>query len=208
MAVTGTKSAKEAPLCPGEDTFLKTSADLPAPEYRQLVEGRARSLLGRPLREVSSEDDRRKLENDILKFEKIHKEKDFLPVRFLSRGDERARAVCRISTATSFGTGFLVAPGVLMTNNHVLSSPEEASNSVAQFDFEEGKEIRGGCDSPRPAVYHQRGSGLHDRRLRLRGLGRYQTHSALAEPRNRNTARKSEHHSAPQRQAKGDRDSR
>ena len=35
-----------------------------------------------------------------------------------------------------------------MTNNHVLSSPEEASNSVAQFDFEEGKEIRAAAILP------------------------------------------------------------
>lgn len=73
-------------------------------------------------------------------FEKIHGMRDFLPARFLAAGAERARAVCRVRTSTSWGTGFLIGHGVLMTNNHVLGSIAEASVSYAEFGFEDGAE--------------------------------------------------------------------
>jgi len=53
-----------------------------------------------------------------------------------------ARAVARIVEAAEagfeplgFGTGFMVAPGVLMTNNHVISSHAEARFAAANFGY-------------------------------------------------------------------------
>ncbi len=58
-------------------------------------------------------------------------------VSWLQKGVESARAVCRIRTPKSVGTGFLVHGGRLITNNHVLPSRELAEQSIAIFNFEE-----------------------------------------------------------------------
>ena len=72
--------------------------------------------------------------------EKVHLKPDFLPARFLQDGAARSAAVCRIITSIgTAGTGFLISRnGFLMTNNHVLETPEIARGSRAEFDFQEG----------------------------------------------------------------------
>lgn len=67
---------------------------------------------------------------------------DVQPCWFLSRGAEIRRTVGRIHIWDSFrrigwGTGFLVAPGLLLTNQHVLNSLETAQRSRVEFDFED-----------------------------------------------------------------------
>jgi endonuclease I/V8-like Glu-specific endopeptidase len=69
---------------------------------------------------------------------------DLMSILYLERGVIAARTVCRItirssstSTAAGFGTGSLVSPRLLLTNNHVLRSGEIARFSVAEFDFQE-----------------------------------------------------------------------
>jgi V8-like Glu-specific endopeptidase len=56
---------------------------------------------------------------------------------FLPLGAERARAVGRIVTKNDvgFGTGFLISPRLLMTNNHVLEDAGAAAHSLIEFDF-------------------------------------------------------------------------
>ena len=63
---------------------------------------------------------------------------DFVGVSFLERGRLAARSVGRISFANGQpqGTGFLIADGLLMTNNHVISTPAEAQSMVVEFDYE------------------------------------------------------------------------
>ncbi|MDV7143987.1 DNA/RNA non-specific endonuclease [Tropicimonas sp. TH_r6] len=64
---------------------------------------------------------------------------DFLSVMYLKRGAIVAKSVgCIVhrSTHQGFGSGFLVAPGVLMTNHHVLGTEAEAREAAVQFDFE------------------------------------------------------------------------
>jgi endonuclease G, mitochondrial len=62
------------------------------------------------------------------------------PVNYLERGAIAARAVARIQIrqpngqAYGWGTGFLIAPQVLITNNHVLPSQDWAVYSSAQFN--------------------------------------------------------------------------
>jgi endonuclease G, mitochondrial len=64
------------------------------------------------------------------------------PVNYLERGAIAARAVARIQIrqpngrAYGWGTGFLIAPQVLITNNHVLPSQDWAVSSSAQFGYE------------------------------------------------------------------------
>lgn len=69
---------------------------------------------------------------------------DLMSILYLERGVIAARTVCRItirsshtSTAAGFGTGSLVSPRLLLTNNHVLRSAAAARFSVAEFDFQE-----------------------------------------------------------------------
>lgn len=70
---------------------------------------------------------------------------DFLGVRYLEGGVAAQRAVARIDIRdpatgqrTGFGTGFMVSPRLLLTNNHVLETHEAAAASKAEFGFQEG----------------------------------------------------------------------
>jgi len=74
--------------------------------------------------------------------ERIIAGNDLDSINYLSKGLSVARSVCRIQLRDSqgnvqgFGTGFLIGPGVLMTNNHVFETPNTARNSLADFDYE------------------------------------------------------------------------
>ncbi|HEX2572597.1 MAG TPA: DNA/RNA non-specific endonuclease [Polyangia bacterium] len=62
---------------------------------------------------------------------------DLTEVSFLDKGTRAARAVCRLSEeGRPMGTGFLVAPGILMTNHHVIDSTEAARAFAAEFDYQ------------------------------------------------------------------------
>src|SRR3954470_21976213 len=64
-------------------------------------------------------------------YERILGGNDLMPVAYLQRGAIAARAVSRIDLGGgSFGTGFLIAPGVLITNNHVLQNAATAARAV------------------------------------------------------------------------------
>ena len=76
-----------------------------------------------------------------LGFERVLGRKDFMALDYLERGTRAARSVCRIvirsgNAIVGFGTGFLIAPRVLITNNHVLGSAADAAGSLAEFNFQ------------------------------------------------------------------------
>ena len=56
---------------------------------------------------------------------------------YLALGAERMRAVGRIisESGRGFGTGFMISPRLLMTNNHVLEDAATAGRCRVQFDF-------------------------------------------------------------------------
>jgi endonuclease I/V8-like Glu-specific endopeptidase len=76
-------------------------------------------------------------------YERVLGEADFLGSRFLFTGAARAEAVCRVvirsasRAVVGYGTGFLVSPSVVMTNNHVLESADQAAPSAIQFGYRE-----------------------------------------------------------------------
>jgi len=68
---------------------------------------------------------------------------DLLGINYLDMGLKASQSVCRIQVrdesgcVLGFGTGFLVSPVLLITNNHVLSSIELCRRSLADFNFED-----------------------------------------------------------------------
>lgn len=130
-------------LCPGAEGMVENPEDLDEAFFRWVVARRARTVSSAAVASLEDDNERRSLESQIeMKMEKIHRGSDFLPSRFLSMGAMRARAVCRIVTPDSLGSGFLVASKTfVMTNHHVLPDSNTAAASVAEFGFEEGGEI-------------------------------------------------------------------
>jgi hypothetical protein len=72
---------------------------------------------------------------------------NFLPACFLEIGVKQVQAVCKIDTSGVdyagrsgewCGTGFLVSPNLLLTNHHVLNSPDVAKNAWCIFNFQLG----------------------------------------------------------------------
>lgn len=81
-------------------------------------------------------------EGDIGALERILGKNDLLPISYLQKGMEVSKAVCRLiirdryGASLGYGTGFLVGPGMLLTNHHVIPDKETAKNSVAEFDYQ------------------------------------------------------------------------
>lgn len=82
-------------------------------------------------------------ELDTLAIERVQGSNDLVAVNYFELGLQAARAVCRIQIRDAmgygkgYGTGFLVAPNLLLTNNHVLDKPDMAIKSFAEFNFED-----------------------------------------------------------------------
>lgn len=69
--------------------------------------------------------------------ERILKGEDLLPIAYLDKARLVARAVCRIvDDQRPIGTGWLCAPGIMITNNHVLSTQAAAKTATIEFDYE------------------------------------------------------------------------
>lgn len=75
-------------------------------------------------------------------FERVIGKADFLNVSFLELALAVSRFVGRINIKISrtqsvgFGTGFMVSPRLLLTNNHVLSTKQDALHSEVEFDYQ------------------------------------------------------------------------
>jgi endonuclease G len=66
--------------------------------------------------------------------------KDFLSAEFFELGTFAMRSVARIRTefggSLGYGTGFMVSPSLLLTNERVLENADWAAASVAEFDYQ------------------------------------------------------------------------
>src|SRR3954467_1415717 len=76
-----------------------------------------------------------------VRLERILKGNDLSDISYLEQGLAPGGPVCRIvlrknGSLVGYGTGFLVAPGVLMTNEHVFEDPSCVGESIAQFRYE------------------------------------------------------------------------
>jgi len=74
--------------------------------------------------------------------ERIINGNDLKQINYLERGVVAARSVGRISIIDAtgevrgFATGFLIAPRLLMTNNHVFGDAETARTSIVEFNYQ------------------------------------------------------------------------
>ncbi|WP_208990199.1 trypsin-like serine peptidase [Pseudovibrio brasiliensis] len=81
-------------------------------------------------------------EEDNTAFERIMGVSDIFPINYLSRGVAAARAVCKVQLyrggriPAGAGSGFLVGPNLLLTNNHVIRSRNSAALAKAIFRYE------------------------------------------------------------------------
>ena len=95
--------------------------------------------------EMLRRDSRRKMlhPNDGQGLERILGSSDLLEVNFLDIGRRSGRTVGRIQIRDlggrirGFGTGFVVSPSLLLTNNHVLREADNARRSLVDFDYED-----------------------------------------------------------------------
>lgn len=80
--------------------------------------------------------------------ERIIGRNELLAIRYLEAGQRAGRAVGRVVVRSSsgatlgFGTGSMISPTLLMTNNHVLESASRAGNSVIEFNYQLGLDGR------------------------------------------------------------------
>lgn len=83
---------------------------------------------------------------DLLGLERLMGRNNLTGVAFLEGGYRAARPIGRVCVRTPegghYGTGFMVSPSLLLTNNHVLRSLEEAGHAVVQFDYQAGVDGR------------------------------------------------------------------
>ena len=74
--------------------------------------------------------------------ERIIQGNDLDSINYLAKGTLASRSVCRIqlkdarANLLGYASGFLIGPGLLMTNHHVFGKPADATNSIADFDYE------------------------------------------------------------------------
>ncbi|QEV17285.1 trypsin-like serine peptidase [Streptomyces alboniger] len=85
----------------------------------------------------------RRLADQGLGLEALVGDDDSVGTNFLSRGTTAARSVSRVVSVASrrdppvpLATGVLIAPRLLLTNNHVVPGEVDAAEAAAQFGFE------------------------------------------------------------------------
>lgn len=121
-----------------EDRFRQRSADRAAQ-----LDKAAKGIVD--FSEMIRRDARRDMlhPNDGLGLERILGTSDLLEINFLDIGRRAGRAVGRIQVrdlggrVRGFGTGFVVSPNLLLTNNHVLASADSARRSLIDFEYED-----------------------------------------------------------------------
>ncbi|HND53460.1 MAG TPA: DNA/RNA non-specific endonuclease, partial [Pirellulaceae bacterium] len=79
--------------------------------------------------------------NDAILERAIGQTRDFQNVEFLELGIVACRSVVRVATRLdddrlSYGTGFMVSPRILLTNNHVLPTKNSALRTTVEFDYQ------------------------------------------------------------------------
>jgi len=138
-----------------EEIYLKELADMEgkiisaALKRYQKLEGERKGARKSKAFDQDAVQVRRSIINtyDGLSIERILDKSDLFPIAHLQLGLNAGKSVCRISVRSrsgkllSYGTGFMVSPSLMMTNNHVLNNEEAAKYSLAEFNFEDDEQF-------------------------------------------------------------------
>jgi endonuclease G, mitochondrial len=74
--------------------------------------------------------------------ERIINANDLMSINYLLIGTQVSKAVVRVhvksnvGTPKGFGTGFMISPNLMMTNNHVFPIIDDTVNSLLEFDYQ------------------------------------------------------------------------
>jgi V8-like Glu-specific endopeptidase len=72
--------------------------------------------------------------------EAIYGANNLKSISWIELGVRAAKSVCRVliqtSTGIKYGTGFLIGPRLVITNNHVIASEDEARNAKIEFNYQ------------------------------------------------------------------------
>lgn len=95
-----------------------------------------------PKAEISAEVSRNIVENvklpDEVNLEYLLGANNLKQLSWIQKGLIASKSVCRILTPNNgLGSGFLIAPNLLMTNNHVIPDENVAAGSFAEFNYEQ-----------------------------------------------------------------------
>lgn len=80
-------------------------------------------------------------DTDMSVLERIIEHNELMAASFFARGLAASRAVGRVvvrdgvGQTRGYGTGFMISPRLMMTNNHVLDSEVSAAQSLIEFDY-------------------------------------------------------------------------
>lgn len=81
--------------------------------------------------------------NDDVTLEGLVTGNDLMPINYLRLGENVSESICRIEVKDStgrtinLGTGFMVSPALLITNQHLLENFELCKRSIVQFHYED-----------------------------------------------------------------------
>ncbi len=62
-------------------------------------------------------------------------EPNFKNIWWMEKALQASKAVARVKLPAGSATGFLIAPDILMTNNHVFENKEDAADATIQFNY-------------------------------------------------------------------------
>jgi endonuclease G len=74
---------------------------------------------------------------DEVGLEKILGVNNLKQMSWIEWGIQKAKSVCRVLGPDGLGTGFLIAPTLMMTNNHVIPTEDAASKTKIEFDYQQ-----------------------------------------------------------------------
>lgn len=78
---------------------------------------------------------------DEVSFEKIIGINNLKQISWIQQGISTARSICRILTPYGLGTGFLISPELIMTNNHVIPDKDCAARTTIEFNYQQDQDL-------------------------------------------------------------------
>jgi V8-like Glu-specific endopeptidase len=117
-------------------------------------------------------------------YERIIFDNDLMMVNYLERGLLAAKAVVRICTRNAhgnfepYGTGSMILPNLLLTNNHIFPDKNKAKDSYAEFNYQldcDGVQMKTYCFDLKPDEFFATDKNLDFTVIAVAGKSRDKT---------------------------------